>query len=279
MKLPQKKLDVELIALDLDDTLLDDNRQISDKNVEVLQKCAQKGIYVVLCSGRPEDGIAPFVSRLNIAGTPAGRFLIAINGCSIFDMHKRDQIYCRSVDAEVLLKADEVAEKYGLHSEVYSPSIIYYAKETEWTLKDVQLCGLKGEVVEDYKNFLQSRKFPKMLIPGEPETLQKIQKELKDYFGDKATVFVSKPYFLEILPANCGKGEAILWLADYLKLNKDRTMCFGDSMNDEDMIVKCAYGVCMENGLEAMKNAARFVTEKNNNQSGVGDFIESYVNL
>ena len=50
-----KKLDVKLIALDLDDTLLDDNRQISDENVKALQECASRGIYVVLCSGRAEE--------------------------------------------------------------------------------------------------------------------------------------------------------------------------------------------------------------------------------
>lgn len=55
--LEQKKLDVRLIALDLDDTLLDSQRKISDKNVAVLKECARRGIYVVLCSGRAEDGI------------------------------------------------------------------------------------------------------------------------------------------------------------------------------------------------------------------------------
>ena len=64
--LEQKKLDVRLIALDLDDTLLDSQRKISDKNVAVLKECALRGIYVVLCSGRAEDGILPYVRRLDI---------------------------------------------------------------------------------------------------------------------------------------------------------------------------------------------------------------------
>ena len=91
------KLHVNLIALDLDDTLLNDERKISDRNVEVLKRCAQRGIYVVLCSGRAEDGIKPFVSRLNIAALESGKYVIAINGCSIFDMHKRIQIYKKTV--------------------------------------------------------------------------------------------------------------------------------------------------------------------------------------
>jgi len=72
------KLDVRLIALDLDDTLLNENREISDENVRVLRACTEKGIYVVLCSGRAEDAILPFIRRLEIAGKEAGRYLIAI---------------------------------------------------------------------------------------------------------------------------------------------------------------------------------------------------------
>ena len=86
-------LDVKLIALDLDDTLLNNDRQISDENVKALRECAQRGIYIVMCSGRAEDAILPFVRRLEIAGMEAGRYLIAINGCSIFDLHLRKQIF------------------------------------------------------------------------------------------------------------------------------------------------------------------------------------------
>ena len=276
-KLPSYALDVRLIALDLDDTLLDSNRKISDKNVQVLQECVRRGIYVVLCSGRAEDGILPLVRRLDIAGSEFGKFIIAINGCSIFDMHERKQIYTCSVDSNILLKANSEAEKMGLRSEVYSPDTIFYAEGTPWTRKDVDMCGLKGKVIDDYETFLREKKFPKMLVPGEPETLQVLQKKLKAELGDSAVIFTSKPYFLEILPPNCGKGESINWLADYIGIPRSSTMGFGDSMNDESMIVKCGYGVCMSNGIDYIKNAADFITEKDNNSSGVGDFIEKYV--
>ena len=119
-----EKLDIRLIALDLDDTLLNDNREITALTVDALRECAERGIYVVLCSGRAEDAILPFVRQLEIAGKEAGRYLIAINGCSIFDLHKRNQIFCRKVDAEILLRANEIAEARGLRSEVYTPDVI-----------------------------------------------------------------------------------------------------------------------------------------------------------
>ncbi len=270
------KLNVNLIALDLDDTLLNNNREISDQNVAALQKCVEKGIYVVLCSGRAEDGILPFVRRLDIAGKTAGKYLIALNGCSIYDMHERKQIYSNFVDPEILLYAHREAKKMGLDTEVYKDSVIYYSKETPWTLKDVELCNLKGALVEDYENFIKNGS-PKMLIPGDPEDIQVLQKKLKDDLGEKAEIFTSKPFFLEIMPPNAGKGEAIIWLAKHAGIDPKNTLCFGDSMNDENMIRRCGYSVAMCNGLDYIKKLATFTSEKSNDESGVADFIEKYV--
>lgn len=270
------KLDVKLIALDLDDTLLNDDRQITDLTVQALQECAQKGIYVVLCSGRAEDAILPFVRRLQIAGLQTGRFLIAINGCSIFDLHKRQNIFCRKVEPDVLLRANQLAEVAGLFSEVYTPDTIYYRKETEWTKLDVDLCGLKGQSVSDYENFLQQG-FTKMLIPGQPRQLLQLQKILRDEFKERAVIFTSKPYFLELLPPDCGKGEAVSWLARQLDIPMKKTMGFGDSMNDESLIRMTGHGVAMCNGLDAIKSIADHVTIYDNNHDGVGQFLYSYV--
>lgn len=268
----KKMLDVKLIALDLDDTLLNSERQIDDKTVEALRECARRGIYVVLCSGRAEEAILPFVRRLEIAGTEAGRYLIAINGCSIFDLHTRQQIFCRKVEPEILKRTNQIAKEYGLCSEVYTPDTIYYPEYNEWTKLDVDLCGLKGVEVPDYDALLENP-FVKMLVPGEPEKLLKLQDQLRSEFGERAVIFISKPYFLEILPPACGKGEGVTWLAEHIGIPVNTTMGFGDSWNDESMIRMCGYGVCMKNGVEGIKKIADFVTDYDNDHDGVGEFI------
>lgn len=270
------KLDVKLIALDLDDTLLNSNRQIDDETVLALQECAKKGIYIVLCSGRAEDAILPFVRRLDIAGTEAGRYLIAINGCSIFDLHTRQQIFCRKVEPEILKRTNAIAKEYGFCSEVYTADSIYYPEYNDWTKLDVDLCGLKGVEVKDYEEFL-NQPFVKMLVPGEPEVLLKLQDQLRAEFGDKAVIFISKPYFLEILPPNCGKGEAVTWLAQHIGIPVETTMGFGDSMNDESMIRMCGHGVAMCNGLDAIKQIADYVTKKSNDENGIAQFLREKV--
>ena len=245
----------------------------------LLRECATRGIYIVLCSGRAEEAILPFVRRLEIAGKETGRYLIAINGCSIFDLHERKQIYCRKVDSDILLRTNEIAESWGLRTEVYTPDTIFYREETKWTKLGVDLCGLKGQVVEDYDSFLKTP-FTKMLVPGEPELLQKLQTELRKEFGERAVIFVSKPYFLEILPPACGKGEAVDWLANHISEKTGKqilTMGFGDSMNDESLIRRATWGVAMCNGLKEIQNIADYVTPKDNNHNGIAEFLKAFV--
>lgn len=275
-KTPSEKIKAKIIALDMDDTLLKEDLSISDYTVSVLQRAAEMGIYLVICSGRTENGILPYVRRLEIAGKEAGRYLISQNGSCITDLHLRKPIFQHFVPKEVLLKANKLAADFGLFSEVYDASTIYVPEDNEWARIDVNLCGLKMSIIEDYEKFLE-KEHPKMLIPGEPEKILELQTVLKNELGDKATIFTSKPYFLEILPKDWGKGEAVLWLADYLGIPKENTMCFGDSMNDESMFTHVGTGVAMCNGLEHIKNIATFVTEFSNEEDGVAHFIEKWV--
>lgn len=272
-----KKYDVKIIALDLDDTLLKSDLTIGDFTVEALQKAAKAGIYIVLCSGRTEDAILPYVRRLDIAGMQTGRYIIAQNGATIYDMHRREVVYSRTVEPDVLTEAYHAAKAKGLSSEVYTPSTIYAPHDNEWVRLDTELSGLKLGIVEDYENFLQ-KGFPKMVIPGKPEELLILQDELKAHFGERAVIFTSKPYFLEVLPANCGKGEALKYLSEeVLKIEQGKTMAFGDSMNDESMIKYAAHSTAMLNGLEYIKQIAAHVTDFTHDQDGVGHFVADYV--
>ncbi|MBE6350597.1 MAG: HAD family phosphatase [Spirochaetaceae bacterium] len=276
LKLPSCKINAKIIALDLDDTLLKDDLSISDYTVNVLQKAVQAGIYIVLCSGRTENAILPYVRRLDLAGNEFGRYIIASNGSSIFDLHTRRGIFSRTVDSDVLIEAYKIALQYNLFCEVYDASTIFVPEDNEWTRMDVNLSGLDMEVVADYENFLK-KGHPKMVIPGQPEQLVEFQKILLEKLGSRCVMFTSKPYFLEILPLNCGKGEALEWLSDRLDIAKDNTMAFGDSMNDESMIRFANHSTAMVNGLDAIKNQAKYVTEYSNEEDGLAKFIEKFV--
>lgn len=275
-KLPTGKLPAKIMAIDLDDTLLREDLTISDYTIKTLQKATAAGIYVTLCSGRTDNAILPFVRQLEIAGLEQGRFIIAQNGAVIYDLHLRREILYRTVDVDVLLEANEIAASYGLFPEVYNPTTIFTTQDNKWTQVDVGLTGLQMEVVPDFPALLR-KGHPKMVIPGEPAVLLRLQDELREKIGSRCVIFISKPYFLEIMPYNCGKGEALQWLCQRLAIPNEQAMSFGDSMNDESMIRLAGLSVSMINGLDAIKDQARYVTEFSNNEDGLARFVEKYV--
>lgn len=275
-KLPSAKVAPRLVALDLDDSLLNNELLISDRTVAAVQKAAEQNIYVVICSGRSPSAILPFVRRLDLAGTEQGRYAVASNGSVVVDLHKREEIYSAKVDGDVLAQAKKAADKVGLPCQVYSSSMVYASVDNEYTRMDSKLTGVPSEVVPDFENFVKSG-FAKMMVPGDPKILVGLQKELAARFEGRAVVLISKPYFLEILPANCGKGEALEFLCGRLGIKMNEVMAFGDSMNDESMIVKCGLSVAMSNGLDKIKDEAAFVTRLTNDQDGIADFVEQFV--
>lgn len=275
-KLPEGHLDVRLMAFDLDDTLLNSECKITPKTLEALRTAAERGIYIVLCSGRMEYGILPHVHTLDIAGLEAGRYIIAMNGSSIFDLHTRQQIFSRKVPEDVLLEIYQEAKERGLPAQVYFPDVIYANVDDKWTRLDADLCGVKLEAVEDFEGFMKGG-HAKMLVPGDPEVLKAFEKDLKARFSDRAEIFTSKPFFLEIMPKNAGKGQALEELAHRLNISLENVMCFGDSYNDESMMRSAGLSVCMSNGKEDMKNICRYVTRYDNNNDGIADFLNTWV--
>lgn len=276
--LTQGKLKPSLIALDLDDTLLKDDLTISSYTVSILQKAVEKGIYVLICSGRPASACLPYVRRLDIAGNPKGRFLIAQTGASILDLHTRQEIFSCLTDGNILKHVYREAKSMGLSCEVYKESTIFVPYEDFWTERDKNLTNLNMEVVADYEAFLE-KGFPKIVIPGNPEDIQRLQSDLMTKLGDVCAIVTSKPSLLEIQTKESGKGESLLWLCDYLKLDHNNIMAFGDSMNDETMIQTAGLSVAMVNGKDDIKKQARYVTEFTNDGDGVARFIEKFVEL
>lgn len=276
MKIPKNHLDVKIIAFDLDDTLLTDERKISPRTLAAIQKACEKGIYIVLCSGRAENGILPYVREMNIAGSEYGRYIVSFNGASIFDLHLRNQIFANTVDIDVLKFVYREARSRGMPSIVYKNNTIYSWEDSEWAQMDAKLCNLDFEVVPDFEKFLEDN-YPKMLVPSEPEKVSELKEFLQVKLAGKADVFTSKPYFLEVMTHGVSKGKAILELADKLGISRKETMAFGDSMNDESMLHDCEYGVAMSNGLDYIKEICPFVTRFDNNNDGIADFLEEFV--
>ena len=108
----------------------------------------------------------------------------------------------------------------------------------------------------------------------DPDALIPIQKEIMNEFGDRLQCLFSNRNFLELLPLNSGKGQAIHTMCDYLGIPESNTYAFADAENDITMLVKAAHGVCMLNGTAEAKKAADYITFRTNDNDGLVPFIQ-----
>jgi len=271
------KLDAGIIAMDLDDTLLRHDLTISDRTVNTLSRAADQGIIVMLASGRSPEAMIPYARRLGLEKTKS--YLVCNNGSQVITSDTHETVFEHRLPTDVAIEAFRLTVDAGLSCHIYENNIIHVSKETEYSDRDFELSGLTPVIPDDYEELIRKGVF-KLVIPGDPEFIIPVEAEFKVIFKNRATIFVSKPYFLEVLPLNAGKGEAIDELAKkYLDIPRERVMVFGDSMNDESMIRYAGLSVAMCNGRSEIIKLARFVTEKTNDDDGIADFLEKRVLL
>lgn len=268
------KLDVNMLAMDLDDTLLRQDLSISDRTVSTLRRAADRGILIMLASGRSPEAMSEYARRIGIDREKS--YLICNNGSQVITSDTGETVFEHFLPADIAIEAFRLCIDAGLSCHIYEHQHIFVSKETEWSDRDFQLSGLAPVIPDDYEALIRKGTY-KLVIPGDPDYLVPVEAELKVVFAGRATIFVSKPYFLEILPADTGKGEALRELAGRLGVDRQNVMAFGDSMNDESMIRWAGQSVAMRNGRSEIIALARHITDLPNEEDGIADFIEKHV--
>lgn len=266
------KHDIRLIAMDLDDTLFKHDLTISDRTVRTLRRAADRGIRLVLASGRSPEAMFPAADRIGISKEDS--FIIANNGSQIIDSRTRTILREHFLPTDIALEAFRLVLAAGLSCHIYEGNSIHVSKETEYSERDWQLSGLKPEIPADFEELIRKGVY-KLVIPGDPEFIVPVQAEFKVQFAGRATVFVSKPYFMEVLPLNAGKGESLKEVTeDLLGLSAHQVMAFGDSMNDESMLRYAGHSIAMSNSRPEILALARHTSFLSNDEDGVADYIE-----
>lgn len=265
---------VKMLALDLDDTLLHEDLTISRENIEAIGRAEASGIKIVLASGRNLISLGKYADLLGL--TRPGDFLICSNGAElvaadtrrIIDQRMLDPALCREIDAELAAR--------GSDWQIYVDGKILCTTRNEWALRDGYLTGQPVEPVGDQaaRERLFARGLVKFVIPGEPSRIAELLREMAPLFAGRAEVLTSKPYFLEILPMGADKGSALARLAGMLGFDMAEVMAVGDAMNDYTMISRAGWGCAPANAIPAIRDIARVVSEKTNDENAVADLID-----
>lgn len=261
---------IKLVAVDLDDTLLDGTLQVSPRTCEAIRKAQEQGVVVTICTGRMFISALPFAEQLNIQEP-----IIVYNGGMIRYPISKEMVFHQTIEADVAGKLVEFFRQRGWYLQSHMNDKLYVVERSEKAITYESLAGVEAIGIGD--EFYSMKHEPsKMLTIAEPHEIKEIQRIVNQEFAGQIFAATSKPNYLEMTHPSVNKGHALAVLADKLNIKREEVMAIGDSNNDYPMIEYAGFGVAMGNASERIKSIAQAVTA-HNNAHGVAEAIEKYV--
>ena len=256
----------KLIALDLDGTLTNDNKDILPETKEMLVKLAKKGVKIVLASGRPTAGIMKEAHELDFDSN--GGYILSFNGARIMDYATTKVVYEEVLEPSVAHEMYDRAKYFGLSPLTYTINhIITEDVGDHWIQKESFTTKMPIIHSHDFKKDVDFN-VNKVLITGEPSYVAEIIDEFKKPYEDQLSIYRSDPYFIECMAKGIDKAKSLASLCEIIGIKQEETIAFGDGYNDLSMIEWAGLGVAMENAVDGVKERANYIT-KNNNANGV----------
>ncbi|MFJ5761303.1 Cof-type HAD-IIB family hydrolase [Neobacillus sp. NPDC093182] len=239
---------IKLIALDMDGTLLNDQHEISEANRQAITEAQEKGIYVVLSTGRSLRKCEKHADSLALSS-----YLVTVNGSEIWD-EKRGLVERNLVQSESIQWMTELTKKHKVR---------YWAISTSRNWFDEMPEDIHGE--EWLKFGFNIKDVP---------TRDKILKELQA--RGEFELSNSTPTNIEVNPAGINKAKGLKLVCERIGIDMKNVMAVGDSLNDLAMIKEAGLGIAMGNAQDTVKKAAAWVTSSNN-EDGVAIAIQKWV--
>ena len=263
---------IKLIATDLDGTLLNEDAKITDYNKNILNKLMERGIEVVIATGRPISAMDFYYKELQNNSES-----IVFNGAMVVDKNF-NCIFSSPLENSIVSNIINLyKEKYinDTSLNIYSIKEYIVAKDNFKFQTHTEKIDKKNKRI-GLENFNNNLEVQKMIILGENNILIDIKKDIDNLFTVHTSF--SDPHYLEILSANSNKANALKWLCHKKGIDRENVIAFGDNYNDIEMIEFAGVGVAMENAESYVKKNAKYIADTNNN-NGVGTFLKDFFNL
>ncbi len=271
---------IRLIGVDLDGTLLDTDKSISNRTYSALQKAKEQGVIVVPATGRPYEGIPA-----NIRACELLEYIISSNGANIRRLPSNEHMRQACLTPNESVAIAHLLEEARLPYEVIWNGVGY---AQQWVYEFMMKGRLDNaflpkyiretrKQIEDMRAFLndgQKQLEAFFVITREAEHQAKM-KEITQQIADVDYVYPA-PWATEITARKVNKGEALLHIADTLGIRQEEVMAIGDSGNDIELLRHVGFPVAMGNAEEHIKQMSHFVTSSNDDH-GVALAIERFV--
>lgn len=260
---------MNIVAFDMDDTLLRDDLTISEYTINVLHEMHRRSWTIVPASGRAQKSILPFVEKIGTVD-----YYISCNGAEVWkkDGHRLLNRECFSTEVGKRIAA--FGKKHSCYSQTYEGDYFFYSEQSRWASMYAASSMLQGKYVGDLELYINEPR-SKILMMAEPDRIAGMLTEARLLFANDASVTCSKPYFLEFNPLKATKGNALVFLSGLLGTDLSTSVSFGDSLNDLSMLTACATGVAMKNARPEVLAACREHCGSNN-EDGVAEYLASH---
>lgn len=260
----------KLVALDMDGTLLNKNHTINDRVKKAIAEARNKGVKIILCSGRGFKGVEKYVKELGL-----NELVVSLNGAIVTDALNEEIVFSTIMDVELTKKIIELQRQAGIFTIYFMEKKMYIEEFTDKAKFFSDFEGVELTLVDNIDKYVE-KSVGKMLMIGDTLRLEEFRKKLLKEFFNRVNATFSLPNFLEVYNINVSKGIILHKIAEYYGLEREEVIAIGDGENDISMIEYAGLGVAMGNAMEKAKEAADIVT-LTNVEDGVAKIIEDYI--
>lgn len=272
-------MDIRLIAVDMDGTLLNSAKELTQKSLDTLREAHERGILIVPSTGRMAQGLPEYIKQLSFV-----RYIITINGGVVWDLAENVSLYEANIPYARAIEVMEFIQRYDAVNDCYLNGeaimdrrfmdlIDYHIPDSLAAVVRRSRKPVDG-YVEYMRNMHADVQKIQMFFHDNEKRLAAIQ-ELMQTFPD-LTLACSQTYNIELNAASANKGNALTILCGQLGIDIGKTMAFGDGGNDKAMLLAAGYAVAMENGTDDIKAVADYITGSND-EDGVARAIEKLI--
>lgn len=259
----------KLIAVDLDDTLLEADLSLSDECVDALRQAKERGVEVVLATGRMFCSALPFARRIGLDG-----YVIAYNGALIRSV-EGETFWHKPVPAAHALRLIDVARRADLRLNLYLDDTLVVDGIDERVEYYLSIARVQPKVVDDLAAVLRQGEPTKCLLVGDAEQVAELTPKLQAEFPD-LQIARSKPRFIEVTRRGIRKEVALAAVAEALGVAMEDVMAVGDGDNDATMLAWAGIGVAVANASTKAKEAAGYVASGSRG-AGVCEAVRRFV--
>ena len=212
---------IKLIALDLDNTLLEKNNAIHPHTLYLLRKCISQGIHIVIATGRIYLSAKKYAAEI---GSECK--ILCYNGSLITESDGRP-LFSAELSTDIMKKIVSFCKEKDLYCQFYKDHKILVERVTKDTTIDPDLANTQAIEAESFDDYIFSPS-PKAMIVAPPERVPYYQAELDRYLAGNAYLAQSQPYLIEIMPKSVNKAKSLELLCNHLGITSNQVMAKSD---------------------------------------------------